>query len=211
MAGSLRARKGKRSAGVRSVWKGNGLSGVPGVWKDSVLPGKQNARKCSRLSGKQNARKCSRLSGKQSAWKGSYTVEAAAVVSITILVLASLLIVSFYAHDRAVFQSYVCEIAATGSNYATEKERTSAVAFANAQVTASRFLGSSSLSGSASAGEDEVTASWSASYPVPGFAVAYLADGELSISASWTSEIVEPVETIRLIRGAQRIITGGDD
>ena len=38
------------------------------------------------------------------ALKGSYTVEAAAVVSITFLVLASMLIGMFYLHDRAVFQ-----------------------------------------------------------------------------------------------------------
>ncbi|MCC8103055.1 MAG: hypothetical protein LIP11_12655 [Clostridiales bacterium] len=145
------------------------------------------------------------------AWKGSYTVEAAMVVSITVMVLASLILVSFYAHDRAVFQSFVCEIAAVGSNYATENERTSAVNLAKAQVSASRFLGSSSLSGSVQAGEDEVTASWSATYPVPGFAMEYLAGGELSIHTSWTSQIADPTDTIRLIRGAGELITGGDD
>ncbi|MCD8336780.1 MAG: hypothetical protein LUD18_05800 [Lachnospiraceae bacterium] len=152
-----------------------------------------------------------RLWKKSQAWKGSYTVEAAAVVSITIMVLASLILVSFYAHDRAVFQSIVCEIAAAGSNYATESERTSAVNAAKSQISASCFLGSSNLSGSAQAGEDEVTVSWSAGYPVPGFAAEYLAGGELTISASWTSQIADPTDTIRFIRGAEKLITGGDD
>lgn len=145
------------------------------------------------------------------AWKGSYTVEAAAVVSITVMVLAALILVSFYAHDRAVLQSFVCEIASVGSNYATESERTTGINAAKSQVSASRLLGSKNLSGSAQAGEDEVTASWSAAYPVPGFAVEYLAGGELSVSTSWTSEIADPTDMIRLIRGAEKLITGGDD
>jgi len=151
------------------------------------------------------------LWNKSRVWKGSYTVEAAAVVSITVMVLAALILVSFYAHDRAVFQSFVCEIAAVGSNYATESERTSAINSAKAQVSASRFLGSSNLTGSAQAGEAEVTASWGAVYPVPGFAAEYLAGGELAISTSWTSQIMDPTDTIRLIRGAGKLITGGDD
>lgn len=150
------------------------------------------------------------LEGSQT-WKGSYTVEAAAVVSITIMVLAALILVSFYAHDRAVFQSFACEIAAVGSNYATEGERTSTINSAKSQVSASRFLGSSSLSGSVQAGEEEVTVRWDAVYPVPGFAAEYLAGGELSIDASWTSQILDPTDTIRLIRGAGKLITGGDD
>lgn len=144
-------------------------------------------------------------------WKGSYTVEAAMVVSITFLVLASLVIGTFYLHDRAVFQSMVCEIASAGSAYATESERENAVSTLKGEVSASRFLGSTELSGNATAGDDEVTASWSASYPVPGFAMQYLAGNELSIETSWTSKIAEPVDTIRLIRGAGELITGGDD
>ncbi|MCD7884420.1 MAG: hypothetical protein LUI87_12060 [Lachnospiraceae bacterium] len=145
------------------------------------------------------------------AWKGSYTVEAALVVSITFLVLASLVIGTFYLHDRVVFQSMVCEIASAGSACATESERKSAVSVLKGEVSASRFLGSRDISGSASVGENEVTASWSAGYPVPGFAMNYLAGNELPIEVSWTSKIVEPVDTIRLIRGAGELITEGDN
>ncbi|MCC8044044.1 MAG: hypothetical protein LIP12_00905 [Clostridiales bacterium] len=148
---------------------------------------------------------------KEKKWKGSYTVEAALVVSITFLVLASLVIGTFYLHDRAVFQCMVCEIASAGSSYATENERENAVSSLKMQVSASRFLGSKNLSGSASAGEKEIAASWTASFPVFGFAMQYLAGNELSIETSWTSKIIEPVDTIRLIRGAGELITEGDD
>ncbi|MCD7745388.1 MAG: hypothetical protein LUI13_08935 [Lachnospiraceae bacterium] len=145
------------------------------------------------------------------AWKGSYTVEAAMVVSITVFVLGALMIATFYVHDRAVFQSLVCEIATAGSIQATQSENADAADAGKAQMTASRFLGSRSLSGSVTSGAEEATASWSAVYPVPGFAMRYLADGNLSIEASWSSRIVDPTDTIRLIRGAGELITGGDD
>ncbi|MCC8066281.1 MAG: hypothetical protein LIO94_04170 [Clostridiales bacterium] len=144
-------------------------------------------------------------------WRGSYTVEAAVIMSITILVLGTLIFAIFYAHDRAVFQSIVCEMAAAGSSCATENEQTKAVDAVKKQVKASRFLGSQELTGSAAVGEDQVSASWSAVYPVPGFAMKYLAGGELSIETSWNSMIAAPVDTIRLIRGAGELITGGDD
>lgn len=148
---------------------------------------------------------------KNAVWNGSYTVEAAVIVSLTIFVLAALMIVTFYVHDRAIFQSIACETATAGSIHANQEERADAVNSAKEQVTASRFLGSQSLSGNVTSGEEEVTASWSALYPVPGFVMRYLAGGTLSIEASWSCKIVDPTDTIRLIRGAGKLITGGDD
>lgn len=144
-------------------------------------------------------------------WRGSYTVEAAAVVSITILILASLLIATFYVHDRAALQSIACETAVLGSNYATNSARTSAAMSAKSQVSASRFLGSRELSGKVSVGEDEAEATWSAVYPVPGFAMEYLVNGELSVQSSWSSQIMDPTNTIRLIRGAGELLSEDAD
>ncbi|MCD7819837.1 MAG: hypothetical protein LUH07_12440 [Lachnospiraceae bacterium] len=148
---------------------------------------------------------------RKKSWKGSYTVEAAAVVSITFLVLASLVIGAFYVHDRAVLQSLVCEIAAAGSCFSEEDDRSDAVAAVKEQITASRFLGSRELSGNVSSGAAEVSVEWSASYPVPGFAMNYLAEGELAVTASWSSQIVDPAGFVRLIRGAGELLTIGDD
>lgn len=144
-------------------------------------------------------------------WRGSYTVEAAAVVSITILVLAALLIATFYVHDRAVFQSIACECAALGSNYCTDSERTSAAASAKDEISASRFLGSRDVSGSATVGEEKAESAWSAVYPVPGFALSYFTNNVLTIQTSWDSQIVQPADTIRLIRGAGKLLSEGDD
>ncbi|MCC8137288.1 MAG: hypothetical protein LIO76_04360 [Clostridiales bacterium] len=139
-------------------------------------------------------------------WRGSYTVEAAAVVSITILILASLLIAAFYVHDRAVLQSIACESAAAAGNCAGESERNAAAASADSQVSASRFLGSRDVSGDTEADGDEAESVWNAVYPVPGFAMNYFTDNELAVQASWSCKIADPTKTIRLIRGAGELL-----
>lgn len=153
---------------------------------------------------------------KASIWKlisfrGSYTVEAAVVVSVTVFVLGAFLIGAFYVHDRSVLQSQTCEAALAGSIFATEGERSGAAKQVKNTVAAGRLLGSRGLAGYAATGSRESKAAWSASYPVPGFAMKYLAGGQLDISTSWTCKIWNPADTIRKIRGASELLSGGRD
>lgn len=143
--------------------------------------------------------------------KGSYTVEAAVVVTVTILVLAALILCTFYIHDRAVLQSAVCEAASAGSNFATARERKEAVQKITGELNAGRFLGSRGLSGNASTGNKMVVVSWAAEYPVPGFAARYLSQGKLDIQGSWTCKIPDPADAIRKIKGAGELLTGGNN
>ena len=46
---------------------------------------------------------------KRAFWKGSYTVEAALVFPIILFVLAALLILAFYVHDRGILQGLAKE------------------------------------------------------------------------------------------------------
>ena len=137
--------------------------------------------------------------------KGSYTVEAAVVVSMTIFVLAALILCTFYLHDRATLQAIVCEAASVGSSFATEKDRKEAM-----QGVVERINAEHSLVGSAALGKREVTVLWNAKYPIPGFAARYLTEGELNIRKTWTCRILDPASTIRKIKGAGELLTGGD-
>lgn len=143
-------------------------------------------------------------------WRGSYTVEAALVVSIILFVLSALLVCTFYIHDRAVLQASTCEIAAAGSNFALSQDRQQAVNDAKASLTNSRLLGSRDRSGNASVSNKTVTASWSAVYPVPGFAMRYLASGSLKIQRSWKMQIFSPSEMIWKIKGIGDLFAGGE-
>lgn len=137
---------------------------------------------------------------------GSYTVEAAVVVSITFWVLASLILAAFYVHDQAVFQGIVCELASKGSNYATAAERKKALQAAERDITENRFLVSHSLSGNAASGESQVTAAWSAVCSMPGFAAGYLSGNSFTIKKSWSTKIPDPAKTIWLMRGAGQLL-----
>ena len=142
---------------------------------------------------------------KDKGMKGSYTIEAAAVFSIVIFVLGAFLFCTFYIHDKSVMQGAVCEIAAAGSNFSKEKERKEAAAEARKRISSDRFLGSQKIRSSASTGEKEVTASGNAVFPVPGFAMKYLADNQFFIQKQWASRILDPAQVIRKVRGAEKL------
>lgn len=137
-------------------------------------------------------------------------MEAAIVVTMTIFVLAALILCTFYIHDRAVLQAIVCEAASVGSSFATDEERKEAAQEVVGGLNAGRFLGSRNLDGNVAMGSREVTVLWDAEYPVPGFAAEYLADGKLDIHKTWTCKILNPASTIRKIKGVGELLTGGD-
>lgn len=134
-------------------------------------------------------------------------MEAAIVLPMVFFVMAALLIVAFYVHDRAVLQAIVCEGASSGSNFITEEERNSAAVQVSRQIIKERFLGCRNLSGSAMAGKDKVCLEWNGTYPVPGMVGAYFFARHLQVQVSWTNKIDQPAETIRKIRGAGEFLT----
>lgn len=133
--------------------------------------------------------------------KGSLTVEACFIVSLTVLVLTALIYCSFYVHDRAVLQGLVCEIAASGSNSLTAKDGQQAAERLKSNIRSSRFLGSRSLKGKAQVGNEKAEASFSGNFPVPGLAMKFFSGNRLALSASWSCEIQNPAADIRKIRG----------
>ena len=143
-------------------------------------------------------------------WKGSYTAEAALVFSMTFFVLAALLITVFYVHDRSVIQAATCEAASAGTNFYTAKERQKAAEKVKGQLQQNRLLGSRNLRGTVSVGNKNVTSGWSASYPIPGLAAGYLNGNKLQIKTSWKGKVIDAADTIRKIRGAGALLTGGD-
>lgn len=150
------------------------------------------------------------MGGKRGFWRGSYTVEAALVVSIVLFVLSGCLFAAFYIHDRAVLQGSVCEMAATGSNVSVQSGRQQAVNAVRSKMTDRRLLGSRNRTGAAFADDKTVQASWNAVYSVPGFVTKYFAGSRLNISQSWKTKILDPADLIWKIRGIGELVFGGD-
>lgn len=141
-------------------------------------------------------------------WKGSYTVEAAVILPLTVLILAAVLLTAFYIHDQSMAQGIVCEIAATAGNCRTEQERQEKAAQLRNKVTSSGFLGSRGVHASTAVGKSEIHAACTASYPVPGIAAQFLTKGEWKTDKSWQLKVTDPVKTIWQIRGVKGLIGG---
>lgn len=144
-------------------------------------------------------------------WKGSYTVEAAVVMSILFWIMGALIICSFYMHDKEVLQSVSCEAAVAGSIFARQEERSKAAEKVKNSIQAGRLMGSNGLKASVSAGDGQSSSVWSATCPVPGFAMKYLTRNRLEINKSWESKVIKSTKWIRTIRGVGELLTGGKD
>ena len=66
------------------------------------------------------------------------------------------------------------------------------------------------MRGNVASGKKEVSASWEALYPFPGFVMKYISGGMVRIRKSWDSRILNPAGTIRMIQGAGDFITGAE-
>lgn len=167
---------------------------------------KQEQRKLRKTENEKSDERKDTEKTRKKGLRGSYTVEAAAVVSFTFLVLAALILLTFFVHDRAVFQSAACEAAAVGSSFMTQEERSAAANETRESIQESRFLGSRGVEANVGVGDRSSLASWSAVYPLPGFAAGFFSNGSMNIKCSWSCKILDPADAIRKIRGAEMVL-----
>ena len=137
--------------------------------------------------------------------KGSFTLEAAVLIPLTVLILAAILIASFYIHDTAVLQGNACECAAAGANALTLAQQEQRMDQTKNRIKAGRLLGSRNRSGRAGTQGEQAKAAWTAEYPIPGMGGNLFADRRIPIAVSWSQEQIRPVRKIRIIRGVSSI------
>ena len=138
--------------------------------------------------------------------KGSFTLEAAVLVPLTVLLMAAVILASFYIHDRAVLQGNACECTAAGANALTQPQQARAMSSAKSLIKAGRLLGSRNRGGQISAQGDHAETIWTAEYPIPGMVGSLFADRQIPISVSWSQEKIHAAGKIRIIRGISKIL-----
>lgn len=138
--------------------------------------------------------------------KGSFTVEAACVMSLVLLVLIGVLYLTFFVHNRAWLTAASLEAALTGSMAAVQEQNT---AYDTAKARADElgnhgFFGAENLTDTVKQGK-EVSVSYSAD-TISGF-------GGFSwkITVEGKSGIIQPVKWIRKLRAVSQTaeIIGG--
>ena len=138
--------------------------------------------------------------------KGSFTVEAALLMTLIIPVLTALLYGSFYLHDCAVMQGAACELAAVGSTLRTKPNREALMEQKRKKLLQGRLLGTRDSSMTLAVSETEVKVSCSGNFYVPGLVGRLLGEDLGRIEKSWTRKLQDPAGTIRKVRGLRAML-----
>lgn len=133
--------------------------------------------------------------------KGSFTIEAACVMSLVLLVLMGVLYLSFFVHNRAWLTVAACESALTGSMEGVRKDGQSqeAAAVRSRELGNVGFFGAENLTGQVKNGK-EIKVTYTAD-TISGFG-----GFRWKLTAEGSSRVIRPVEWIRKIRAASEVI-----
>lgn len=129
--------------------------------------------------------------------KGSFTVEAACVMSLVLLVLFGMLYLSFFVHNRAWLTAAACEAALSGSMEGVKKEdKVYETANVRARELGSQgFFGAENLTAQVETGK-KVRVSYAAD-TISGFG-----GFQWKLQVQGESKIIQPVKWIRRLKAA---------
>lgn len=162
------------------------------------MRGLSKSTKTTRFHEKENDRK-----KKAFGIAGSFTVEAALLMSLIIPVLAALIYGAFYVHDTAVLQGIVCELAVMGSNLAQEKNQEGELEKRKKELISSRFTGTGKVTVSVKSDVRKTAASGSGEFCFPGLVMKFFGGNIRKISVNWEKELIHPADKIRKVRGLE--------
>lgn len=133
--------------------------------------------------------------------KGSFTIEAACVMSLVLLVLMGTLYLTFFVHNRAWLTAAACEAALTGSMEGVQKDgQPEGAAKARSQELGNvGFFGTENLTDRVQSGK-EIKVTYTAD-TVCGFGGM-----RWKLAVDGSSKVIRPVEWIRKIKTASEVI-----
>lgn len=140
--------------------------------------------------------------------KGSYTIEAALIMSILIPLLTAVIYLGFYVHNKAVLEAAACRIVSLGCMEASEEKACSRMENAKGQVLSENIIGITNLQGEISADGTCCRAAFYGDFYVPGLIMRFFSQNRIEVKAVRELKIVHPVETIRKVRSIEKLLEG---
>lgn len=137
---------------------------------------------------------------------GSFTVEAALIMTVVLPVLLAILYYGFFLHDKGVLNGASQQIAAQADlNHWKESgtSRLSKQAKKLEKLTGPSWKVSSSLS----VNDSSVTVRYEGSMPLPGLLPSLFGKGRLNTGAGAKRTLLYPADLIRKIRGLEYVST----
>ena len=141
--------------------------------------------------------------------KGSYTIEASLLMGIILPVLAGLIYIGFWYHDKSFLQSAAYEAACAAS--LKEDEESFRIGEAAMELTKGRMLGTGNLQVQSKDGEEKASVSY---FRIPGMIAAFFSSGNLEMKENCSLSVERPSRKIQKIRGIVKIVKragGGSD
>lgn len=130
--------------------------------------------------------------------RGSFTIEAALLMTIIIPVLTGLIYLGIYEHDKAWLlnkaQTAAAELTAYEKDFNTIKWN--------------GVIGGETVSGNVSRGKNKVQAEVRGSFPVPGLVMRFFAGGKLSLNYSAEKPVIMAKKEIQRLRNLERLKAG---
>ena len=137
--------------------------------------------------------------------KGSYTVEAALIMSILIPLLAAVIYLGFYVHNKAVLQEAACRIVSAGSLNQTEGKGLQVMEEIKQDILGSRLIGMPEVRGEVSEGST-LNASFSGSFYIPGLVMRIFCGKRMEITVNKSMKNIQPVKTLQIIRSIEKLL-----
>lgn len=134
---------------------------------------------------------------------GSYTVEASLLMGILLPLLASILYMGFYLHDRSFLQGAAHEAAAYASLRADDESADTAQAAQ--KLVSGRMLGTRGVSAKTSADQKKVQIHYQGNFQTPGMIAAFWGSGASVVSARAALTLERPSKRIQTIRGVAKV------
>ena len=137
-------------------------------------------------------------------------MEAAMLMSILIPVFIGIIYLGFFLHDKALLEGAALETALYASLHNVDNKNSNEVEARAGALVKDRLLGTRKLKSSVSMGKENITVNYSGRFPVPGFVVSYFMGNELRIGVNKEYTLKRPGDTIRKIKGLQRLLDKGE-
>lgn len=140
--------------------------------------------------------------------KGSYTVEAALLMTIIIPLLTGILYLGFYLHNEAVMQNAAYELAVLGSFQHGEEEK-KMMEERKKSITGQGFLGLQDVQADADMGKKKISVKLYGTFRVPGLVMRFFCQNQMRICADAELTVTDPGRTVTRIHLLRKLIEEG--
>lgn len=137
-------------------------------------------------------------------------MEAAMLMSVLIPVFVGIIYMGFYLHDKALLEGAALEAVLYVSLHNVGDKNDIEAELRAENLIKDRLLGTRQIKSSVSMGKGNVTVEYDGRFPVPGLVISYFTGKVLRINVKKEYSLKRPGDTIRKVRGLQRLMDKGE-